>query len=169
MRHRNSTFPIITVGDGCVFHCWGISVVCFSQLWFFFPCPKKRGTALDSASLRKSVRFLRQGRKFMYMCVCVYMCVDVFKEQWHSLCRDTKSADFDVWKLSSSSVFSVSGLIEERTSPCALCLAYILRPCQLWQKLLFLYLKREQKCKAVCSLKQSICNCVLAFLTLLNV
>lgn len=45
----------------------------------------------------------------------------------------------------SSSVFSGNGLIKDGTSPCSLCLAFILRPCQLWQKNATFVFKTETK------------------------
>lgn len=67
----------------------------------------------------------------MSVYINVYLFIYVFEEQRSSL---VKISCLQILVSESLSVFSVSGLMKDDISLCALCLAYILRLCQLWQK-----------------------------------
>lgn len=59
---------------------------------------KTNGICYWQCKLEKVFQILKQGRKFLYMCVYVrvYLCVCVFKGQCFLLCEDLKSEDFAV-------------------------------------------------------------------------
>lgn len=130
----------------------------FSQLCFSFPYQRSCNFYWQR-KLEKVFQILKQGRKFLCVCVCayicLYMCMYVFKDQWSSLRENFISIDLC---LKAHLFFSINWLVKEYFFLCSLPCSYPKMMSAL-AKILILYLKQEQNCKAISSSKQSKCNC----------